>query len=473
MSDLKKHQIIALLSFIILVAVLLSLTYNTYMLKDQQYRSIEKTLLSDDFKELSTHENIYPGGYRIVSAHLEKNMRALEKNYQQNGSLRNPFTDSLLHSLFQQLSRNSPMDSIFRMMKKKYSLNENLEYLLVINNIKLRFGPGVITTLYDQATNYPFLQKNKQIPKGYILGGALEKPLPQNIAYTVTTSSSLQYSYDLTFTIFVDSDNRNMEILKSAMPMLVLTLVALSAVIFIYYLTFRNWIQQKKLTEMKSDFINSITHEFHTPISTIMVANKSLQNEKVLSSKRSVKELTEIINRQSRRLEALFGQVLDITRIDNSNIEKEATDIAVLLREILQAYQLKIAHENVVIELGPLPNSGHMVLLNEFWFTTMLFNIFDNAIKYNDKIDKAIYISTITNCNEIQLIIADNGIGMEEGAVKNIFDKFYRANKKEMMHVSGLGLGLYYSQQCIRIHRWKMLVNSKVGLGSEFIIFIS
>jgi len=473
MSDLKKHQLIAFSSFITLVGVLFYLTYNTYMLKDQQYRSIEKNLLTEDFKELATHENIYPGGYKIVSAHLEKNMRTLEKNYKKYGSLRNPFTDSLLKSLLRELSIHSPIDSIFSSMKRQYGLNEDLEYLLTVNNIKLRFGAGIVTTLYDKGRQYQFLQAEKQIPEGYVLGGLLNMPLPQNIAYTVTTSSSLQYSYDLSFTIFVDSNNRSMEILKSSIPMLLLTAFALSAVIFIYYLTFKNWIQQKKLTEMKSDFINSITHEFHTPISTIMVANKSLQNEKVLSSKRSIKELTEIIYRQSKRLEALFGQVLDITRINHSNIEKETVDFSILLQEILQTYQLKVAHEQVVIALDSLPETGHKVCLNEFWFTTMLFNIFDNAVKYNDKPDKKIYVNAILRDNEIQLVIADNGIGMEEQAVKNIFDKFYRANKKEMMHVSGLGLGLYYAQQCIRMHGWKMLANSKVGLGSEFIIFIS
>ncbi|MGN7204525.1 sensor histidine kinase [Pedobacter sp. SAFR-022] len=472
MTDLKKHQIVALLSFITLVAVLFYLTYNTYVLEDQQYRSYEKTFLSEEFKELTSHENIYPGGYKIVSTHLEKNMRDLERQYQKHHSLRNPFTDSVLKSLFFQLQTHSPMDSIFKAVKKKYQLHDNLEYLLIINGIKLRFGPGVVTTLYDPKAEYPFLDDQRQLDLGYMLDGALASPLPQNRCFSISLGSSLQYSYDLSFAIYVDSNNRQLEILKAASPILLLTLFALSAVIFIYYVTFKNWIQQKKLTEMKSDFINSITHEFHTPIATIMVANKSLENERVLANKTSVKELTEVISRQSKRLEMLFGQVLDITKIDSMTIEKEKTDVVVLLKEVLQSYKLKVSQEQANIKLLDITEEAQVVCLNEFWFTTMLFNIFDNAIKYNDKAEKTIYIQLTKNHGGLQLMIADNGIGMEKSAVNNIFDKFYRANKKEMMHVSGLGLGLYYAQQCIRIHNWKMLVNSQVGTGSEFIIFI-
>lgn len=472
MSDLRKHQLTALLSFVTLVVVLFYLTYNTYVLEDQQYRSIEKSLLAGDFQSLSEHENIYPGGYKIVSAHLEKNMHRLEKEFMAHGTLKNQYTDSILKSLFHQLSISSPMDSVFTGLKKKYRLNDNLEYRLVINSIKLRFGQGVIETLYTPTQRYAFLSPVFQSEQGYTIGGALRHPLPQNLIYTVTFGSSLQYSYDLGFTVYVDSNNRTCEILKKALPILLLTLLALTAVIYIYYITFKNWIQQKKLTEMKSDFINSITHEFHTPIATIMVANRSLGNEKVLAEKQRVRELTEVISRQSKRLEMLFGQVLDITKIDNTNIDKEGVDIILLLKETLLSYQLKLDRKRVRIELGNVPAGKHIISLNEFWFTTMLFNLFDNAIKYNDKSDKTIYIQALVTKGGLQLLIADNGIGMEEYAVKNIFDKFYRANKKEMMHVSGLGLGLYYAQQCIRIHHWKMHVNSQVGVGSEFIIFI-
>ncbi len=443
------------------------------MLKDHQYQSIEKNLLHEDFKALAEHENIYPGGFKIVSNHLEKNMHTLERHYQQHKAIRNPYADSILKNMFHELTINSPMDTLFEAMKKKYQLSKNLDYLLTVNNIKLRFGPGVVTTLYDHHENYSFLKNDAQTKSGYILDGHLQTPLTQNIAYSVTTGSSLQYSYDMTFTVYVDHNNRDMEVLKSAVPTLMLTLFALTTVMAIYYITFKNWLQQKKLAEMKSDFINSITHEFHTPISTIIVANKSLQNEKVLLNKYRVKELTEVIYRQSKRLEKLFGQVLDITKIENANIEKEETDIYVLIDQILKAYRLKIADKHVQLVMNQIPSDRHMVLLNEFWFTTMLFNIFDNAIKYNDHQEKHIHIHFVINDGKLQLMIADNGIGMEDQTVKNIFDKFYRANKEEMQHVNGLGLGLYYAQQCVYAHNWKMLVNSKVGIGSEFIIFIS
>lgn len=472
MTDLRKHQIIALLSFIILVGVLFYLTYNTFVLKDKQYQTAEKEMLKKHYESLIKYDNIYPGGYPILWRNIEKNLPDLESHYLKAGSVRNSYSDSLLIQTFHELIVQNPMDSIFNKLKSAHHLTERFEYLITVNSIKLRFANGVIQSLFDEHERYNFLDKGLQTNSGFIVGGHLASPLLQNRIYNVTMGTSLDYSYDITFSFYADKSNRKFEILKAAMPTFLVTLFALSSVMIIYYITFKNWLKQKKLTEMKSDFINSITHEFHTPIATIMVANKSLQNEKVLSNKDSVKNLTEVIYRQSKRLEALFGQVLNITGIDKSSIEKEEVILDKLIQEIVKDYQLKVADENIQIRAeNQQPDSR--ISLNKFWFTTMLFNIFDNAIKYNDKAEKIIFINIKPQKDGIILLITDNGIGMEDRTLKNIYDKFHRANQKTMSTVNGLGLGLYYTKQCCDAHDWKIQVNSKIGVGTEFLIYIS
>jgi len=221
---------------------------------------------------------------------------------------------------------------------------------------------------------------------------------------------------------------------------------------------------------MKSDFINSITHEFSTPISTIMVANSALQNERVFQSRESVTEFTEIIARQTKQLQTLFDQVMDMTRV-NTDVEKQEVVFCQLLNEVVQDYRFKMDGEDIHFHTQGL-NNETLVSLNRFWVTTMLSNIFDNAIKYSDKKPKEIYITVNQTGIGLRLSIRDNGIGMEDHTVKHLFDKFYRAKNLGREHVRGLGLGMHYVQQCIQIHSWKLQVHSNIGLGSEILITI-
>ena len=467
---MRYIQTVAFFSFILLISVLFYLTYNTFVLNERQYQVAEKNLLDGAYKSLIMHDNIYPGGYDVLNEVVLQNAPRLKAEYRAASSARNHYSDSTLNALFRELREKNSMDSIFRGMKEKYGLSEELEYLVTVNFIRISYKDATVFT-FNQENRYSFLDDSLQTSYGYIIGGKLKTPLRQNLISGITVTSANDYSLELTFSFYADKNNRNYHIFKATLPALILALVASLLVIFIYYITFRSWRKVNRLAEMKSDFVDSITHEFHTPISTIIMANKNLQNDRVLADKNRVKELTDVIFRQSKRLEHLFGQVLDIARIENINLEKNDEDLNQLLEDIISDYLLKINDNNIGINFTKKENIR--VPLNRFWFTTMLFNLFDNAIKYNDKPFKQINLDVVNQRSELQLRIADNGVGIEREMVTYIFDKFYRANKKEMAHISGLGLGLYYAQQCIRAHGWKMMVKSEINEGSEFTIFIS
>ena len=243
-------------------------------------------------------------------------------------------------------------------------------------------------------------------------------------------------------------------------------------VVLIYYFTFRNWIQQKKLAELKSDFVNSITHELHTPLSAIIVANKSLQNERIIEDKNKILPLTAVIDRQSQRLKTLFGQVLDLTVMNASSLQKETLIMEDLLEELLLDYRLQLTSNQVSISYTNDSKSS-LVLLDKFWTTTMINNILDNGIKYNNSKLKEIKIHTKQAYEKLMLIISDNGIGISDKARRFIFDKFYRnTDGLQNNATNGLGLGLFYTKQCIDAHNWELEILSNETSGTFFIIRI-
>jgi len=468
MTELKKYQIAAFSGFVILAGILLYLIYNTFELKNKQYQVELKQNLKQFYLKNVSKESVYTGGLSLIDSYLVENIETLESEYLKSGSIKNPYTDSLLAVMFKELQTSNPTDSLIKEIKKQYKLKDEVEYLIVINSISLRFRENRPIPLYNHLNKYPFLKPNLQSPAGYIVSGMLKLPKPQNIITSMSMGPSTPYSYDITVTFYADHIDRKSEIFQSAVPVLMFTLSALLLVFFVYYFTFKSWSKQKKISDMKSDFINSITHEFSTPISTIMVANSALQNERVFKSRESVTEFTEIIARQTKQLQTLFDQVMDMTRV-NTDIEKQEVIFCQLLTEVIQDYRFKMDGEDVDFHTQGLNNETR-VSLNRFWVTTMLSNIFDNAIKYSDSKPKEIHITVNETASGLRLSIRDNGIGMEDHTVKHLFDKFYRGKNLGREHVSGLGLGMYYVQQCIEIHNWKLQVHSNIGLGSEILI---
>src|SRR5690606_27361440 len=212
-------------------------------------------------------------------------------------------------------------------------------------------------------------------------------------------------------------------------------------------------------------------HEFNTPLSTIIVANKNMQNDSILANAENIKPLTKIIERQSLRLQKLFDQVMDITTMDDATLQKESYELNQLLNEIITDYNVKLSVQNATVTLHTVGRPLH-VELNKFFFTTMLLNLFDNDIKYNHSERKQVNVHTALSDNTIKLAVSDNGTGIPDKEKEHVFEKFYRFQQQGAQHISGLGLGLYYTYQCIKSHGWALSVESKEHVGSQFTIYI-
>ena len=465
------YKIIAILSFLILLGVQFFLVYNTYQLEDEQYFSTEKQLIKDVYSKSIRNDKLYPGGQAVLDPFLERNMKSLETLYHRDQKAFNIQRQLIVDSLFKALRQHSPMDGVFQDLLKQNHLKRDLKYRLIIKTLSITFTGNNYIILYQNGGYNPRLDTSYQLPEGMAIAGTLQTPNKQNLVSSITVSSPEAYSYQINFQLYVDTPNRAWFVLGMLKPTFALSFFSLLAVMTIYFFTFRNWLRQKKLAEMKSDFVNSITHEFHTPLATIMVANKSLQNQRIIEQKENIAPLTEIISRQTQRLKTIFSQVLDITVMNNATLKKTNVNLKDLLEEIILDYRLTLNSKNVEIDID-LPSKTLYQQLDKFWFTTTILNLFENAIKYNSADIKQIKIRVEQDKKAIHLSIQDNGIGMSPKAIRHIFEKFYRDKHASTEDVNGLGLGLYYVKQCIQAHGWMLHVDSKEAQGSTFTIIM-
>ncbi|WP_231891158.1 sensor histidine kinase [Arachidicoccus ginsenosidimutans] len=454
-----------------MVFVQFFLVYNTYKLKNDRYFLSEAGQINDRYSRSIRNDKVYPGGQSIIDSIIYRHIDELEYLYTNDKNGFNNLKAKLCDTIFTHLRLYSNMDSLFNSIITKNHLSKELQYVLVVSNISVTFKDKNYIPLYQSNIPNPYIDAKSQISQGLIIDGTLSNPNAQNLvtAYNITAPSN--YSYSTAFSLYVDTPKRYINILRQMLPVFGLSLFSVILVVLIYFFTYRNWLKQKKLAEMQSDFVNSITHEFNTPLSTIIVANKNMQNEKVYNSFENILPLTKIIERQSNRLKILFSQVLDITKMSKATQDKKEYRLCDLLDEILLDYRLTITDKNVLISLNKNGINPEIVL-DRFWFTTMLFNIFDNAIKYNNKPEKSIEVSASADEKNIIINIRDNGIGMPKKTLSHIFEKFYRNKSQETAEVNGLGLGLFYTKQCIRVHGWQIKVESEENVGSTFIIYI-
>jgi two-component system phosphate regulon sensor histidine kinase PhoR len=467
----RTYQVIAVISFTILSVVQVFLVFNTYELEKERYFFPEKSAINDYYSKAIVNDKLFPGGQIIIDTVFNRNIPLLEYYYHHKRDSFDVLSQLVCDSIFTTLRKHESIATILNNYKLQTSMRDSLEYALTIDALELLGKNGKYIPIYNKNTTYPLIHDEYQLSEGIRIGGNLETPGPQNRATGLTVSVPVPGTYKIVFSLYVDTYNRLLVIALNMMPVLILSLLSLLVNVWLFYVTFKNWLKQKKLSEMKTDFINSITHEFNTPITAITVANRSLQNNRIIDKKENILALSAVIQRQAARLQKLVGQVLDLTTLNEVALQKEQYSVSNLLDEILLDYRLNLADKDIMLNVRK-EIEADTVLLDPFYFTTMLLNILDNGIKYNSNKTKEIIVTTFGDNGNIKISVQDNGIGMTEETRKNIFRKFYRSNDDAMREATGLGLGLYYVKQSADAHGWSLRVSSKQGEGTTFIITI-
>ncbi len=259
-------------------------------------------------------------------------------------------------------------------------------------------------------------------------------------------------------------------VISSVIGMAALSILFTLIIVIAYASALQQLVKQRQISEIKTDFINNMTHEFKTPIATINLALDAIRNPKIGGDPESLKRYLGMIREENKRMHAQVENVLRISKLEKNQLDlsKERLKLHDLVKDAVTHIELIVEDREgyVKMHLGALKSS---ILANESHFTNVIVNILDNAVKYStDRPEIDIYTENVRNY--VVLKIKDKGDGMSKNIQKKIFDKFYREHTGDIHNVKGHGLGLAYSKRIVEDHSGEIYVQSDKGKGSTFII---
>ena len=271
------------------------------------------------------------------------------------------------------------------------------------------------------------------------------------------------------FEYYIDFSDKRKQVLREVFVYLGLSAFSIIVVVIIFMVAYKNLMEERRLSNLKTDFINNMTHELKTPLSTITVAGKTLEMPQVRSNEQKILETAKMIGKQSVHLNQLINMILEISMWERTQFEldKKTVDIGEFLNDIVESFKSGGGHGSTIMQKYNF--NGAQVDLDTVYFTTLINNLLSNAVKYSDK-EPVIDIEGFTTDEGICIRVADNGIGIGKNDQKHIFDKFYRASTGNIHKYKGLGLGLYYVKKIAEAHGGDVIVSSKPGKGSTFTI---
>ncbi len=252
------------------------------------------------------------------------------------------------------------------------------------------------------------------------------------------------------------------------MPSLIFTIILLITFIVTLILVFR----QKKLTELKNDFINNMTHEFKTPISSISLAAQMLGDASVPKTPNLTQRLTSTIIDETKRLRFQVEKVLQMSMYENqkANLHMKEVNINELIAGVVHTFALKVEKNGGKI-VSNLHADDPTICVDDMHFTNVIFNLMDNAVKYKrSDASLELNVETWNEPGHLCISIEDNGIGIKKEDLKRIFEKFYRVHTGNIHDVKGFGLGLAYVHKIVKDHHGTIHAESELGIGTKFII---
>jgi len=256
---------------------------------------------------------------------------------------------------------------------------------------------------------------------------------------------------------------------KFLVPSLAFTFLLLGVFLYTISLAFK----QKKLSEIKNDFINNMTHEFKTPISSISIAAQMLNDDSVRKSPEMLKHVSGVINDETKRLRFQVEKVLQLSLFDrkNATMRLEEEDANASIYSVINTFKLKVEKYGGHINAN-LDAEDPIINVDRMHFTNVIFNLLDNAVKYRrEDVPPELEVTTVNpDEDHIQITVQDNGIGMKREDLKKIFEKFYRVSTGNRHDVKGFGLGLAYVHKMIDLFGGSISAESELNRGSKFII---
>jgi two-component system phosphate regulon sensor histidine kinase PhoR len=264
----------------------------------------------------------------------------------------------------------------------------------------------------------------------------------------------------------INFPSRSNYLLSDMWISMIFSIITVLALIFFIYAIFVI-LRQKRLSELQSDFINNMTHEFKTPISSIKISSDMFLSTPLVTNNPKLKQYAEIIRQQNLRLDDQVEKVLNIAKLDDEEfkIKPELINFHDIVREIIMSKELEIKKRSGHIEYSPEDKIAY-IRADKLHLTNVLFNLLDNAIKYSVGAPD-IKMHAITEGNSLVFTIIDKGIGISKEHQKHLFKKFFRVPTGNVHNVKGFGLGLHYVKRIADRHKWKIRIQSELNKGTE------
>jgi signal transduction histidine kinase len=449
---LMKQRINLLIVFSIVALITLSLVQcylvkTTYDYKVAQFHAEIKNEIADFTNDYSDIDSAFVNKKELLYKQLAQNYIGAKKPKFdiQNSLLQNESSDVLTRKLQLKFKRDFP--------------NITIDFAIVLNKFVIYNSHKKTDTIFSEK---PFI-KNKIYGNLATLDNAF---LVRSYVNT-TNGSAVAQDYKLLTedSMYVSVHDWEIIILKRMGMVLFLSLLSILTLVTLFVIALKALIKQKKVSDVKTDFINNITHELKTPLTTLGISTKILERKDIRDNEVQFNAILHTISRQNNRLQNLIDQVMANSLGENEiELQKEKIDGESFLNTIVADF--KIAYPKVTIETH-FNTTQTFLILDKFHLTTALLNVLDNAVKYGSH---TIKIQTELINNQFNISIKDDGIGISKNKQSLLFDKFYRVEQGNLHNAKGLGLGLYYVNQIIKAHQGSIAVISDLGKGSVFTI---
>lgn len=368
---------------------------------------------------------------------------------------------NVVKHLYEGTNHEIPANNPIKKVANDYyiiNVDNDFEPEILEHYLKVEFGKIGITTDFEYAMYN--CQSDEMVYGNYI---SFTNKTPKKSSIYFPKHKNLIYYFAVRF------PNETSYLFSSLRFWFVLSF-ALIIILLVYVYSIYTIIQQKKYSELQRDFINNMTHEFKTPLSSILIASNYLNQQENIKKDPKLEKYSKIIIDQTHKLNHHIEKILNIAKSDNSPLvlDKQSIEIIPILKSVIENIQLKYPETNISIDAK---KDEYIIEADAFHFTNLVYNLIDNSIKYCE-CQPEIVIQLSEENKQLKIEFVDNGIGVANKNISFIFDKFYRIPSTKSNEVSGFGLGLYYVKKICTQHQWKISARNNPEKGITITLLI-
>jgi two-component system phosphate regulon sensor histidine kinase PhoR len=465
----KKNYllILGISSIIILISVQIFIIRTIWVEKDVMFDMKYKSLAQEAMDQLRRFRNTdgFDTAFYIMDKYADSVMTKDIEKIKNNADLK-ARREEIFSDISKILNQEQDLSYFLSFYFKRFRMDNNFRFQIVINSLYL----VDFDTRFEVYRNTDMFKVSRSGSQGQ---SRIPPPPPndQSVRSRILVQHFTREDnyFNISFDYFIDFSGKWKMVLRDMIGSLGLSIFSIIVVVVIFLITYRNLMEERRLSNLKTDFINNMTHELKTPLSTITVAGKTLEMEQIRADDGKILETAKLIGKQSVHLNQLINLILEISMWERTQfqLDKKKVNIEELMHDIVDSFRSGCGNCAMISQKYDL--SGIKADIDMVYFTTMINNLLTNAVKYSDKAPE-INIEGTRDHDNIYIKVSDNGVGIDRSEQKHIFDKFYRVSSGNIHKTKGLGLGLYYVKRIAESHGGDVSVASKPGKGSIFTV---